>query len=256
MSAAPADGPSPAKVAKRQDEEQQKKLHELVYFDIAGKGEPIRLAFTYAGIPFVDTRMQGDDWPRLKPKTKFGQVPLVRTPSGSELFQSASILRYIGRIAPGDMLYPTSDVETCALIDSVIDTDTDVGVSVVMHNYGHRFGYQHLSAEVQAEAAKHIIEEVFPLRLTQFERLLEQSPTNWIAGTQGPSIADFVLALHLKGLEEGSELRDQNKARLAGIVSKGFPRLTQLLKDFFAVPAIAAYYARSAASNGEVTATK
>ena len=58
MSAAPADGPSPAKVAKRQDEEQQKKLHELVYFDIAGKGEPIRLAFTYAGIPFVDTRMQ------------------------------------------------------------------------------------------------------------------------------------------------------------------------------------------------------
>ena len=59
--------------------------------------------------------------------------------------------------------------------------------------HSHSSRYQHLSAEVQAEAAKHIIEEVFPLRLTQFERLLEQSPTNWIAGTQGPSIADFVL---------------------------------------------------------------
>ena len=35
----------------------EEKLHELVYFDLAGKGEPIRLAFTIAGIPFVDTRL-------------------------------------------------------------------------------------------------------------------------------------------------------------------------------------------------------
>ena len=34
----------------------------LFYFDFAGKGEPIRLALTHAGVPFVDKRVKPEEW--------------------------------------------------------------------------------------------------------------------------------------------------------------------------------------------------
>ena len=41
--------------------------YKLIYFNLRGKGETTRLAFTLAGIPFEDFRVSFEDWPALKP---------------------------------------------------------------------------------------------------------------------------------------------------------------------------------------------
>ena len=69
---------------------------ELLYFNISGLGEPIRLALTLAGQPFVDRRVSFDEFQQLKPTLRFGQVPCLVV-DGVELFQSAAILRYVGQ---------------------------------------------------------------------------------------------------------------------------------------------------------------
>ena len=49
---------------------------KLMYFDIKGKGEPIRLALRYLGIPFEDYRFKDGEFMELKTSGKlmFGQV--------------------------------------------------------------------------------------------------------------------------------------------------------------------------------------
>ena len=42
----------------------------------------------------------------MRAKLPFGQVPVLRTPTGAEIAQSSAILRFVGRSAPGDLLYP------------------------------------------------------------------------------------------------------------------------------------------------------
>ena len=52
---------------------------KLMYFDIKGKGEPIRLALRYLGLPFEDYRFKDrSDFMEMKTSGKlmFGQVRL------------------------------------------------------------------------------------------------------------------------------------------------------------------------------------
>ncbi len=52
---------------------------QVVYFDIKGKGEPIRLLFFLSGIDFEDVRMKPDEFMERKANNEFpyGQLPLV-----------------------------------------------------------------------------------------------------------------------------------------------------------------------------------
>ena len=49
---------------------------EVVYFPIRGRAEAVRLLLADNGIEFTDTRIAGEAWNELKPKTHFGQVDL------------------------------------------------------------------------------------------------------------------------------------------------------------------------------------
>lgn len=40
----------------------------LTYFNAKGRAETIRLVFAVAGVPFEDKRIQGQNWPELKPR--------------------------------------------------------------------------------------------------------------------------------------------------------------------------------------------
>merc|ERR1712136_609571 len=57
---------------------------ELIYFDLAGRGELTRLAFIAGGVDFTDTRHSFDAWPALKgdpesvPAKMFGSMPCIK----------------------------------------------------------------------------------------------------------------------------------------------------------------------------------
>jgi glutathione S-transferase len=97
----------------------------ITYYDLPGRAEPIRLAFTLGGIAFKDNRIQKQDWASLKPTTLFGQVP-VMTVNGEKFAQSAALLRYAGRLSG---LYPSDPIEAMK-VDMVMDQLEDTGKSM------------------------------------------------------------------------------------------------------------------------------
>jgi molybdenum cofactor biosynthesis enzyme len=112
-----------------------KKKLKLYYFDIAGKGECIRLACAYGGIHLEDVRIPIDNretFEQLKKEGKlpFGQLPAVELPDGTILAQTAAIMRYVGKISG---LYPVCPV-AAAKVDAAIDAESDLfaglGISI------------------------------------------------------------------------------------------------------------------------------
>ncbi|KAJ3149323.1 hypothetical protein HDU86_006958 [Geranomyces michiganensis] len=99
---------------------------KLDYFNIKGRGEPIRLALTVAGLDFEDHRFGHDEWPKYKPTTPFGQVPVLHV-DGKPVSQTVPIMRYIGKIAPQSGLYP-SDAWTALKVDELIGGIEDISL--------------------------------------------------------------------------------------------------------------------------------
>src|SRR6266852_2625949 len=95
---------------------------KLTYFDFhGGRGEPARLALSIAGILFEDDRVPGADWPRRKPSTPFGSLPVLEV-DGAIVTQSNGINRYVGKLAD---LYP-SDPWQAALCDEAMEAVEDI----------------------------------------------------------------------------------------------------------------------------------
>uniref|UniRef100_K1R7Z0 Glutathione S-transferase 1 n=1 Tax=Magallana gigas TaxID=29159 RepID=K1R7Z0_MAGGI len=66
------------------------------YFDIRGRGEPGRMLFAMAGIPFQDQRIPQSDWPQYKAKTPSGSLPYLEI-DGTIMTQSLVIFRHLAR---------------------------------------------------------------------------------------------------------------------------------------------------------------
>ncbi|XP_072391079.1 glutathione S-transferase-like [Diabrotica undecimpunctata] len=71
--------------------------YKLIYFDVTGKGEPIRLLLSYGEIPFEDKRVEFGEWPKIKPTTPLGQLPVLEV-DGKAIPQSTAICRYLASI--------------------------------------------------------------------------------------------------------------------------------------------------------------
>lgn len=97
---------------------------KLYYFNIPGKGEPIRLACAFAGYPLEDIRMDRSEFLAMKEsgKLKYGQVPALEIAENQMINQSTAIMRYIGKKTG---LYPVADAEA-ALVDSILDEEADL----------------------------------------------------------------------------------------------------------------------------------
>jgi hypothetical protein len=87
---------------------------ELIYFDIPGRGEPIRKAFKFGGIKFTDTRIAFKDWPTVKPTTSLGSVPVLKVDgtmyfllSHCKLCYSCSLLHTFSRHAGSASPWPS-----------------------------------------------------------------------------------------------------------------------------------------------------
>ena len=61
---------------------------KFYYFPLPGRGEPARLALALGGVPFSDVRVEGKDWPALKPSTPWGSLPYLALADGAIIGQS------------------------------------------------------------------------------------------------------------------------------------------------------------------------
>ena len=126
---------------------------ELLYFDLEGKGEAIRLLCNDANLPLKDTRLSFDKFKEMKESGAllYGQVPclvVTNKASGSvdKIYQSASINRFIGKLA-GEQYYTMIDPVEAALIDSIIDEENGMFVGLGVAKYKGRFGFGFLDDE-------------------------------------------------------------------------------------------------------------
>jgi len=71
--------------------------YKLTYFNFYGRGEAARMLFALAEVEYEDFRLEeysGDAWKHLKPKTPFGQLPLLEI-DGRVFCQSIAVTRYL-----------------------------------------------------------------------------------------------------------------------------------------------------------------
>eukprot|EP01065_Artemidia_motanka_P033995 TRINITY_DN4108_c2_g1_i1.p1 TRINITY_DN4108_c2_g1~~TRINITY_DN4108_c2_g1_i1.p1 ORF type:complete len:647 (+),score=233.66 TRINITY_DN4108_c2_g1_i1:78-2018(+) len=239
---------------------------EVVYFDIAGKAEASRLALAHAGVPFKDTRLNFEKFGELKASGKlpFGQVPVLLVSGKGRktrcLSQSAAMVRYIAQITSklmgADCMYP-SDPELAAVVDAIVDQETDMMTSWVASQYANRFGFgsvvnrgddaspeqrRNLSA---VRRAMH--DDILPRSLDAFAQMLRKSKTGWLAGTAGPSIADFVVVptlQRLRGRADGPPIGVLADGMSAGLIDSR-PELVQLINKMSRLPGVKALYRRN-----------
>jgi len=99
---------------------------ELVYFDIAGRAEPLRLICSIGNVEFTDTRLSKEEWVQMKPQTPYGQLPILKV-EGKTIAESNAISRYLGRLGK---LYP-EDPLAALECDEIGDVMEDLGQLVV-----------------------------------------------------------------------------------------------------------------------------
>jgi glutathione S-transferase len=61
--------------------------YRLIYFNARGRAELIRYIFAYTGQQYEDFRVSQSDWLHYKPKTLFGQVPVLEIRDGTSTVQ-------------------------------------------------------------------------------------------------------------------------------------------------------------------------
>merc|ERR1712227_21466 len=223
---------------------------KLTYFDFGGKAESIRLALTAVGIPFEDFRFKSrEEFIDMKEsgKLNFGQVPMLEvwTNDGEHhvLTQSAALMRYVAKLGAlthpeKPQLYPVNDFVLAAKVDAIMDQEADALCGIRVAKYTDRFGHGYLNDEKHKDLADSIIRdnnnEVIPRHLAFLQNQLKSNGSTWLAGTEGPSIADYFWIPILR-LLEGGYTGDKT------LLSK-FLDLSDLIKRFMELPVIKEYY--------------
>ncbi|KAJ8664901.1 hypothetical protein QAD02_006563 [Eretmocerus hayati] len=136
--------------------------YKLTYFPVKALGEPIRFLLSYANIDFVDDRFDKEDWPKIKPSTPYGQVPVLEV-DGKKIHQSTAICRYIAKKCG---LTGKDDWEALE-IDATVDTVHDLRAKIAAHHYES-------DAKAKAEKLK-AAKELVPFYV---QRLDEQAKKN------------------------------------------------------------------------------
>ena len=97
---------------------------KLFYFDVYGRGEPLRMILSYSKTPYEDIRLTHEEFQKMKAEGKFtyGQVPALEM-DGEIYVQSNSLLRMVGKKTG---MYPEDANAACA-VDGVLDALYDMG---------------------------------------------------------------------------------------------------------------------------------
>lgn len=199
---------------------------ELSYFDFPnGRGEAARLALVVGGLDFEDQRIPVSEWPKQREQMFFHAVPVLHA-DGDSLTQSATINRYIGRLAG---LYP-EDAWEAARCDEIMDVVEEMLVKLVA-----TFG---LEGEALKAARKALAEGPFAFYLERLHTRLIEGGGEYFADSR-LTVCDLSMAVWIRNLTSGN--LDHLPADLTDRIA---PLLVEHRDRVLEHPAIQAYYAR------------
>jgi len=102
--------------------------YKLTYFNFHGRGECARMLFALAGVEYEDHRIEwaGDAWKEFKPKTPFGQLPLLEV-DGKVFCQSVAIARYLGNKFGFTGKTDLDKLQADMIVDCIVDLCNQLG---------------------------------------------------------------------------------------------------------------------------------
>lgn len=167
--------------------------YKLTYFPVKALAEPIRFLFSYAGVEFEDVRFNRDDWPKIKPTTPFGQVPMLEI-DGKKINQSVAISRYLAKQYG---LAGKNDLEALE-IDATVDTIHDVRAKLAAYHYEE-------NADVKA-AKLEVVKQVVPFVLERLDNQVKNNGGYFVGGALSWADLSFVALLDYLNFMNKSDL--------------------------------------------------
>ncbi|CAK1587227.1 unnamed protein product [Parnassius mnemosyne] len=153
---------------------------KFYYFNLKALGESCRLLLAYAGEEFEDKRISMEEWAELKPKTPFGQMPILEI-DGKQYAQSNAICRYLGH----KYGLAGSNIEEDLIIDQNVD---------FLHDIRAKAAVVHYESDEAVKAKKHedFTKNLYPVMLKKLNEIIEQNNGHLALGKL--TWADFVFA--------------------------------------------------------------
>jgi glutathione S-transferase len=192
---------------------------QLVYFDIRGRAEPIRLLLEDMGAEYEDVQITENDWPNIKPTTPFGRMPVFRD-GKHQIPETYAILYFLGR--KYDLL--GTDEPSRIRCDVTLETIKDFG-----NRSAAVFGA--LSGSDSDDRRRAFVEQEAPALISALETFYGQnSSQNGFWAGDSLTIADFSAFNFVEGIE------NQFPGALAS-----FSQLDGFRKQFAARPRVRDY---------------
>jgi glutathione S-transferase len=192
--------------------------YKLTYFNLRGLAEPIRFILALADVPYEDIRIEKENWPELKAKYTWGQLPVLQV-GDKQLAQSSTIGRYLARKYK---LTGEDDVEA-AKCDELIDALSDV-------RQEWRKFFMESDEGKKAELKKTLLETQIPKYFNKFSAIKEENGGQWMVG-KNVTWADIHLAIAV----------DFFGSTVDASVLESFPQLKALKDSVYELPQIKAW---------------
>lgn len=154
---------------------------KLYYFGIAGRAGAIRLMFNLSKTSFEDVTVSFEEWPEMKAKAPFGQMPWLELDDGTTLAQQVAIEDYVAKLTgfyPSDPWVCARGDEVRALVLELFDMFVP---TIMMENAAEKKAKQE---ELIASSGKE--------RLQYISKRLEAVGDNFLGG-KDVSVADLAL---------------------------------------------------------------
>ncbi|XP_023950272.1 glutathione S-transferase 2-like [Bicyclus anynana] len=190
----------------------------VYYFPERALGECIRLLLAYRGEEFIDRRIPHEDWPEIKHKMPFGEMPVLEI-DGKKYAQSLAILRYLGRKHG----LSGQDLEEDFEIDQNVYFYTDVWT---------RGGYVYHEANEEAKAANmaELVKNYYPFALKKLDEIIKKNNGHLALGKL--TWADFLFAGMYDCVKVKLQMPD---------LDKKYPSFKKLADSVYALPRCKAY---------------
>lgn len=192
---------------------------KLVYFNIEGRGEIIRLCFAHGKVPFEDKRLSGEEFGALKPSLPLGQVPVLHV-DDTVYSQSMAMARYAASLSG---IYP-KDASKVLRVESVLGCHDEMVSAIV------EILFLIPDEATKAAKTKEMAEKKTPLVLSYIQSLVIGK---FVLGYE-ISIADIAILCVV----------DYYLLAIKGFDISKYPKIASVISNVKAEPSIAEYLSR------------